>query len=69
MSPEDWKPWESDADLPWQSSDQEMPKPYSEPWSIEDDSAWRGEAHLADWPEELAGPEYWLYKRQSDDTE
>ena len=31
------------------------------------DEAWRGDLHLDDWPESLAGPEYWLYKNQSDD--
>jgi len=27
------------------------------------DDLWRGGAHLADWPESSAGPEYWMYKR------
>ena len=27
-----------------------------------EDDAWRGEEHLPDWPEEAAGPEYWMYK-------
>jgi hypothetical protein len=25
--------------------------------------AWRGDEHLAEWPEASAGPEYWMYKR------
>ena len=25
--------------------------------------------HLDDWPESLAGPEYWLYKNQGDDDD
>ena len=29
--------------------------------------AWRGGLHLDDWPENLAGPEYWLYKKQRDE--
>ena len=28
--------------------------------------AWRGNEHLEGWPEELAGPEYWLYRRRQD---
>jgi len=27
---------------------------------------WRGSEHLEPWPEELAGPEYWLYRRRED---
>lgn len=27
---------------------------------------WRGDEHMADWPENLAGAEYWLYKRDRD---
>jgi len=27
---------------------------------------WRGDEHLADWPEELAGPEYRLFKKWGD---
>jgi hypothetical protein len=36
-------------------------------WEHADSEAWRGDLHLDDWPENLAGPEYWLYKNQSDD--
>jgi hypothetical protein len=32
-----------------------------------DSEAWRGDLHLDDWPENLAGPEYWLYKKQRDE--
>ena len=32
----------------------------------EEHSGWRGHQHFADWPEELAGPEYWLYKRMAE---
>lgn len=28
-----------------------------------DDQSWRGEVHFRDWPEMLAGPEYWMYKK------
>jgi len=27
---------------------------------------WRGQEHLADWPEAQAGPEYWMYKRAAE---
>jgi hypothetical protein len=28
--------------------------------------AWRGADHLETWPEELAGPEYWAYRRREE---
>lgn len=28
--------------------------------------AWRGEVHFPDWPEEFAGPEYWMFKQAGD---
>lgn len=56
-------PWEWDDGLPWESS--------AEAWRSDaaSDEAWRGGDHLEDWPEELAGPEYWLYKRMSGEDE
>lgn len=40
---------------------------------IEDDDpppeSWRGDQHLEDWPEDLAGPEYWFFRRWEDDEE
>ena len=33
---------------------------------VEEHNGWRGHQHFADWPEELAGPEYWLYKRMAE---
>jgi hypothetical protein len=34
------------------------------------DESWRGDEHIEDWPESLAGPEYWLYKEENNrDTE
>lgn len=36
-------------------------------WS--EDSAWRGSLHFDNWPEELAGPEYWLNKEDLDDDD
>jgi len=40
-------------------------QPQEEEQSAEPDSEddWRGRTHLADWPEHMAGPEYWLFKR------
>lgn len=35
-----------------------------DPWD-----AWRGDQHLVDWPEELAGPEYWLNLREMEEGE
>jgi hypothetical protein len=57
MSQQDGQPWETGGDLPWVSSDEDE--------SAND--AWRGDLHLDDWPENLAGPEYWLYKKQRDE--
>ena len=31
-----------------------------------DAEPWRGDAHLTDWPEAQAGPEYWMYKRAAE---
>jgi hypothetical protein len=56
MSQQDGYPWETGGDLPWGSAEEEQA-----------DSAWRGELHQDDWPENLAGPEYWLYKKQRDE--
>lgn len=39
-----------------------------DPWDDEHD-AWRGDLHLGDWPEALAGPEYWLNLREMEDEE
>lgn len=49
-------PWPADGDLPW-----DIPEPEST------DDSWRGNEHFEDWPENLAGPEYWLYKNQEDE--
>lgn len=58
MSQQDGRPWESEGDLPWGTPAE------SEGANAE---AWRGDVHEDDWPENLAGPEYWLYKRQRDE--
>jgi hypothetical protein len=58
MGDDHGRPWESGGDLPWNTPDSE---------SEADAEAWRGAIHQADWPENLAGPEYWLYKKQRDE--
>jgi len=59
----DPKPWETEGDLPWLEHD---PFPWetgeSDGPEADENQTWRGSSHLADWPENLAGPEYWLYK-------
>ena len=38
-----------------------------EPADIEPaDEVWLGAAHLPEWPEASAGPEYWMYKRMTE---
>ena len=61
MSPMNEHPWEGEGDLPWETSGNE--------WEAPDAEAWRGDVHVNDWPENLAGPEYWLYKQENDDED
>ena len=60
MGDQERRPWESGGDLPWDT-----------PEEIEaeaDSEGWRAELYPDDsWPENLAGPEYWLYKKQRDE--
>jgi hypothetical protein len=58
MGQQNERPWESGGDLPWETPNGE---------ERADVDAWRGDLHLDDWPENLAGPEYWLYKKQRDE--
>ena len=44
---------------PWRDSEGEEPGPDAEDW--------RGDQHPDDWPEYLAGPEYWLNKEGDDE--
>jgi hypothetical protein len=60
MSMDEGLPWESEGDRPWEAA--ETPG-----WAPAEDDGWRGELHSDEWPENLAGPEYWLYKQQEDD--
>ncbi len=55
MSLSDGRPWEGDGELPWDTPDTA--------WECAEPEAWRGVHHFGDWPENLAGPEYWLYKK------
>ena len=57
MNEQDDRPWETGGDFTWQTLNEDD----------DADGAWRGELHLDDWPENLAGPEYWLYKKQRDE--
>ncbi|MBA3443747.1 MAG: hypothetical protein H0T58_02675 [Gemmatimonadales bacterium] len=58
MNEEEGQPWESGGDPPWGQA---------ETGCEAGGDGWRGELHGEDWPENLAGPEYWLYKRQRDE--
>ena len=71
---ESWGEGEADAwrgdlhpadDGGWLAED-ESPQEAEPLEETEDCATWRGDEHLPDWPEELAGPEYWLYKRMSE---
>lgn len=50
------EPWESDDSPPFIPQTFELPE----------DDTWKGDVHQDDWPEDLAGPEYWLFKKQRD---
>ncbi len=55
------QPWESGGDLPWQRGEGG--------WQDAAREAWRGDVHLSEWPEGMAGPEYWLFKRLDEGDE
>jgi hypothetical protein len=59
MSLDDGSPWDAEGEPSWDASDAG--------WEPAENEAWRGDIHLDDWPESLAGPEYWLYKNQGED--
>ena len=68
---EPWEPteaWRGDVHLSDDTSwvDEETSNWNTEQDEVEENSGWRGHQHFADWPEELAGPEYWLYKRMAE---
>lgn len=47
-----WEP--GSGDLPWEDEE------------LDPEESWRGDVHGEDWPETLAGPEYWMYKDEDD---
>lgn len=55
-------PWEDETTPPWLPS-----------WEPPEELNWEPPPDdtppLEDWPEDLAGPEYWLYKRWGDHTD
>ncbi len=55
-------PWESGGDLPWESGDDDSPEEAAR-------EAWRGDLHTGAWPEDMAGPEYWMFRRDRDEEE
>jgi hypothetical protein len=67
--PEPWASGDSWRGDEQPADDEAWTTEEAESWDVEGDeepnetAEWRGNTHFADWPEELAGPEYWLYKR------
>ena len=59
MSHMNEQPWESEEDRSWEAPNGS--------WEPDESESWRGDVHINDWPENLAGPEYWLYKQDNDD--
>ena len=73
MSPFDWRPLNSDSDdgNPTPPDPAEFCAPDTDAWRgdedrAETDASWRGDQHLADWPEHEAGPEYWMLKDRTE---
>jgi hypothetical protein len=70
MEEGDRKPWETDGDLPWlehetfpwEEEEEEQPS-----WASTDAEPGNQEDFLEAWPEDMAGPEYWLFKRLADE--
>ena len=44
-------------------AEEEDPEPETSAGGDRASGLWRAELPAEDWPEELAGPEYWMYKR------
>jgi hypothetical protein len=58
MDHNDERSWEGEGDQLWKTGGG---------WEPADSETWRGDVHVNDWPESLAGPEYWLYKQDNED--
>jgi hypothetical protein len=43
-----------------------MDDPFLPDGLVDEEQPWRGLEHPTDWPEDSAGPEYWLYKGMLD---
>jgi len=51
---EDNESWRGESASAWEDEEET---------TFESEDSWHSDAPAADWPEDLAGPEYWLYKR------
>ena len=68
MDGNDRPPWETDGDLPWLEHEEFPWEQEDEPsWASADGDDWSTEGYLDEWPEDLAGPEYWLFKRLAEE--
>lgn len=50
----------------WQDDEEEEREALGFP-SEDAEEPWRGDEHPDTWPEHLAGPEYWLHKRDQEE--
>ena len=55
--PEDDRDWLGEDLSEWEGMEAEAEE------DTETEAVWRGDLHPGDWPENMAGPEYWLFKR------
>ena len=68
---QDRQPWETEGDLPWLEHEvlpweQEPEEEEQLPWGAVEEELWLASTEFADWPEDMAGPEYWLYKQMTE---
>lgn len=67
---EEWsdrEAWRGDRypDMSERWTDEETPAPDASADDEHGGSPWRTQLPVEDWPEELAGPEYWMYKNMT----
>lgn len=67
---EEWsdrEAWRGDRypDISERWTDEETPAPDASADDEHGGSPWRTQLPVEDWPEELAGPEYWMYKNMT----